>query len=247
METSYDDNTSLLSRIQLDCLRSENPVEIDRGIRETIDILTAADSILSIAIAKVKMKKLYIVLGYRSMHAYIISVCDDTGADRSKVYYLISIGEALINHKTELEEISYKLKNGLTKLSHLEAALKNHDKEEVFSNLKTMSSRKFIDYANHAKAIAINRGSSFEIRGNALYIDGKTAITVNKNMEGKTKDMIMGMFGIICRALEKRGVLTAVHHRNWEEAEQFIAMAKRLREDIQKENDLKILPPKCKG
>ena len=232
-----DIKAALISKLQLNHLESENPEELDRAVRECIENSTISDSILSIAIAKIKMKKIYTALGYRSMNAYIINICNDTGADRSKIYFLINVGEALINHKTKLEEISYNIKNGLTKLSILKEALKNHDEDEVFSRIKNMSSRKFTDYAKEGKSLGIDGKSTFEIRGNALYIDGKTAITVNKNMDEKTRVMIMGMFGIICRALEKRGVLTAVHHRNWKEAEQFKLEAARIRENIQKEND----------
>lgn len=117
--------------------------EIDNSIRETIKKARVSILAIGLGLAKIKEKCLYLDLNFSSMSQYVGKLCDDTKIGRSTIFNWLSIGEAYIKYKNDLEKIGFTDSDGLTKLPFIEQALKTKMKQDVFRNIKEMSVRDF--------------------------------------------------------------------------------------------------------
>ena len=210
----------------LDYINSNDAAEIDTGIRDTI--LGVRLSILSmgLGLAKIRSKGLFKTLGFRSMSEYIDSLSADTKMHRSGIFKWLNIGEAYIKYRNELEQIGFNESHGPTKLSYLERALAIRQKQEVFDNIKVMSLREFIDFAKGGRAITARDGMShlkphINFKGNVVYINGKRAIIINKNLGNKTTKYFLKVIHVACEALEKGGLVMPLFMRNKRETLRF--------------------------
>jgi len=226
-------NLSIININSLDYLDSSDPVKIDQGIRDTIRDIRASTLVMGIALARVKSEKIYLKLNFKSMYAYIMSLCKEEGIERSKVYRRLCLGEIYLKYRNELETIGFSDRDSLTKLHYLERALVTGEKKETFENLKNMSHRDFMEYAGSAKQEKTGDTELSEIRGNTVYLDGKKAIIINKNLDDWETDFILKAAQVIYRAKKRRGVIVAVHLRNSKEADLFAIEAERIRAEIQ--------------
>ena len=216
----------------LEYVKSADPAEIDQGIRDTIRGVHLSILTMGLALARVKAERLFLGLNFKSMYAYINRLCEDTKSDRSSIYNWINIGETYLKYKDELEMIGFSDKNGPNKLVFLERALQHKDRQEVFANLMDMTHNEFKDSAKQENAEIAGDIPFVEIRGNTVYIQGKKAIIINKNLGAKNTKFIIKTIRILCRALERGGVVTAVHLRNWKEVALFKPVVEQFRKDI---------------
>ena len=221
------------SIIFLDYLKSEDPAEIDQGIRDTIKGIHLSNLTMGIALSRIKSEKLFLKLKFKSMRAYINKLCEDTGMEQSSVYRWKSMGEVFIKYRTDLEKIGFSDKDSPTKLPYLERALALNDKQEVFHNLIKMSQRDFADFARSEEDETSEDAEFAEVRGSALFINGKQAISVSKKIDEVYSRMLMKTALIVCRAMKRKGHVVAVHLRNSNEARRFKIEAERIREEIQ--------------
>ena len=210
---------------------------VDRDIKDAIERVQVSIMSASLSLERVKNLELYRDLGHKSMSAYINHLCAETKMERSSIYTWLSIGEVIKKHKSELENVNFTDKDGPSKLTYLEKALDLKPKEEVFDKIKNMSKREFIAYIKSAKIESMGEVPFVEVRGNVVYIEGVRAIIINKDIGKKYSYMIMEMVRIVCNALNKGGVVTAVHHRTWKESAEYAEMAEKLRDKIQRKND----------
>ena len=219
--------------IFLDYVKSDNPAEIDQGIRDTIRGVCYSILTMGLGLARIKSEGLFRKLKFRSMSAYVDRLCEETQMDRSNIYNWLSIGEAYSKYQRELEQIGFSDQDGPTKLPFLERALELGEKDEVFSNLKNMSQREFADFAKSGSVEKSDDIPFLEIRGNAFYLQGRRAIIVNKSLGEKNTAMLKKTVRVVCRALQRGGVVVAVHLRNPKEARRFKNEARRIRAEIQ--------------
>ena len=94
--------------------------------------------------------------------------------------------------------------------------------------------REFTSFAKSGNNTKSEDAPFLEIRGNTFILQGQKAIIVNKSLGEKNTGMLAETVRVVCRALEKGGVVVAVHLRNPKEARRFITEAKRIRAKIQK-------------
>ena len=205
----------------LDYINSDDPVEIDNGIRETIRGIHFSILGMGLGLVKINTMRLYKSLGYQSMGEYIASISKESKMDRSNIYRWLKIGEAYIKYKDELEASGFSESHGPIKLRFLEQALTTGQKEEVFDNIKNMTLREFIDFAKGGGNPHSGNLPFVSIKGNVVYIRGKRAIIVNKNLGKKTTDYFMEVVGVACEALEKGGYIMPVFLRSKRETERF--------------------------
>ena len=130
--------------------------------------------------------------------------------------------------------IGFNDKDGPTKLTYLELALSVGEREEVFSNLKTMSKRDFAEYAKSGNKGVSDDVPFIEIRGHTVYAQGRRAIIVSKHFSKRYTNLLIGTVRVVSRAMERGGVIVAVHLRNRKEANRFKVQAKRIRAKIRR-------------
>ena len=87
-------NLSAENTISLDYVRSGDPAEIDRGIRDTIKGVRLSILTMGLGLAKMKSESLFKELKFRSMSAYVDRLCEETKMDRSSIYSWLGMGEA---------------------------------------------------------------------------------------------------------------------------------------------------------
>lgn len=218
--------------LTLDYAKSDDAVEIDRGIRETIKGIRFSNMVIGLALAKIKLRKFYTDLGFKTMPQYLHRLCDDLKMDKSSIYNWLYIGEAYIKHQSELEQVDFNEHDGPTKLPYLERALKTNEKQIVFKNIKNMSLREFISFAKAKEETAISPGDDkpvVTVRGNNIYVDGVLAIIISKKLEKRTSAYFKKVLRVACTALEEGEVIQPVQLHNSREAKRFAYAAERLK------------------
>ena len=210
----------------LNYINSDDALVIDMGIRDTILGVRLSILTMGLGLAKIKSKRLFKNLGFRSMLEYINNLSTDTKMYRSGIYNWLNIGEAYIKYRNELEQIGFNESHGPTKLSYLDRALAIRQKQEVFDNIKDMSLREFIDFAKGGRAQTLSDGMVHKkphiiFKGNVVYINGKRAIIINKNLGNKTTKYFLKVIHVACEALEKGGLVMPLFMRNKRETLRF--------------------------
>ena len=156
--------------ILLDYIKSDDPAEIDQGIKDTIKGVRLSILTMGIGLARIKSENLFKKLKFRNMSAYVDGLCEETKMERSCIYGWLGMGEAYIKYRSELEMIGFTDQDGPSKLPYLERALAVGEKDEVFNKLKEMSLREFADYAKSGIAEKADDIPFLEIRGNTFYL-----------------------------------------------------------------------------
>jgi hypothetical protein len=133
-------------QIRLDYTYSNDPQELDAGIRETLRGVKLSIMAMGIALSRTDVSGLFIDLGFRKFGEYIDHLAEDTGMSRTNLYNWEYIGQAYITHRAELDKIGFSDDDGPTKLPFLTRALEYHPRREVFRNLKDMSKREFEEW-----------------------------------------------------------------------------------------------------
>ena len=216
----------------MDYINSDDPAEIDAGIRETIRGIHFSILGMGLGLVKIKSRSLYKDLGFQSMGDYIASISQESKMDRSNIYRWLKIGEAYIKYKDELEASGFRESHSPIKLRYLEQALTTGQKEEVFNNIKNMSVREFKDFAKGGRNPRSGDLPFVSIKGNVVYIRGKRAIIVNKNLGKRTTDFFMDVVGVACEALEKGGYIMPVFLRSKREIERFNLIYERVMAEL---------------
>ena len=221
--------------IFLDYIKSDDPVEIDQGIRDTIMCIRLSILTMGLGLARIKSERLFMKLNCRNITTYINRLSEETEMDHSSIYNWLSIGEAYIKYRDELEQIGFSDKDGPTKLTLLERALAVREKEEVFANLKNMSHREFVDFTKGGSTVEADDIPFIEIKGSVVYIEGKRAIIVSKKLGRKTNKYFMKVLQVACSALDKGGRIAPVYLRNKRESERFKRAYGRIMAEVRRE------------
>ena len=185
---------------------SDNAAEIDSGIRDAIKGMRLSILAIGIGLAKIKMNHLHKELGTGSFAKYIRRLHEEAKMDRSSIYRWLNVGLAWFKYQTELEKTGFNDSDGPTKLTYLEQALKNHDKQEVFNNIKTMSVREFAAYSR---------------AGIAKNADDRLTIKINRKLDRETCIYFRKVVHTACQALEKNEVVLPLRLASLNEARRF--------------------------
>ena len=216
-------------RLPLDYANSDDPAEIDNGIRDTIKGIRLSILAMGIGLAKVKSKRLFINLKFKSMEMYINDLAKTHKLESSAIKKWLKIGEAYIKYESELESIGFCDSDGPTKLPYLERALTVRDEQEVFDNLKNMSVRDFKNFSKGGAKPAAADMPFVKNKGSVIYIGGQRAVIINKNLNEHTTAYIQKIVKTACEALENRGVIVPIFVRNMKDGRKFQRAAERLK------------------
>ena len=214
----------------LDYANSDDAIEIDAGIRETIKGVRLSILAMGLGLAKLKAQGLFIDLKFRSMNDYLESLCDDMQIERSTAHNWLYIGEAYFKYRKEFEKIDFSDADGPTKLLHINRALELHEKREVFRNVKDMSLRKFIAYSKGEPAQT--PPSKIRVVGNKLYVGKKLAVTLADELDPKTLAYLTKINVQAGEALEAGEVLFTTRLYDMDELRRFERGAERLKKDM---------------
>ena len=141
---------------------------------------------------------------------------------------------AWLKYQGDLEKTGFNDSDGPTKLIHLEQALKNHEKQEVFGNIKTMSVREFAAYSRVGGAInggakdkkanpvvIVRNRSSGGIHTGGIHTDDRLTIKINRKLDRETCVYFRRVVNTACRALEKNEVVLPLRLASMNEARRF--------------------------
>jgi hypothetical protein len=215
----------------LDYANSENAVEIDQGIRETIKGIRLSILAMGIGLAKIKARGLYVDLHHRSMAKYIESLCEQTQMDRSSIFNWLYIGEAYLKYRKDLEKIGFSDADGPTKLPYVDRALALYQKKDVFRAVKDMSLRQFISFSR-GEAPAAPEESAILVKGNQVYIGDRLAVTLDEGLDPKTRAYFEKVIVETGEALEAGEMLYTTRLYDRDELRRFERAAERLKKEL---------------
>ena len=185
-------NVSPWNIVPLNYFNSDYAFEIDKGIQETIRGMRFSILAMGLGLAKIREKGLFKNLGCKNITAYIERLANENQMKSDTIFKWLRIGEAYIKYQSDLEQVGFTDSDGPHKLSCLESALAVKEKQEVFSNIKTMSVREFASYAKAAKESSIDDDDYTRWvvteKGNTFYVNDKLAIIISSKMNRKAAD-----------------------------------------------------------
>ena len=223
--------------ISLDYANSGDASEIDNGIRETIKGIRVSILAMGLGLAKIKAKGLYVDLDCVSMYQYIQRLCDETKMDMGSIYNWISIGEAYIKYKNDLEKIGFSDTDGPTKLPYIARALEANRKNVVFKNVKDMSVREFKVFSRgDTEEDEEEKSKKITVRDNDVYIGKTLAIQISDKLDTKTRNYFKKYILIAGEALQRGEVILPVQLYDMDELKRFERSLKRLRNKLREEN-----------
>jgi hypothetical protein len=215
----------------LDYAGSDDPAEIDAGIRETIKGVRLSILAMGIGLAKIKARGLYIDLEYHSMAKYIESLCEQTQMDRSSIHNWLYIGEAFLKYRKELDKVGFSDEDGPTKLPYVDRALAIYQKKDVFRAVKDMSLRQFISFSR-GEAPAAPEESAIRVQGNQVWLGDRLAVTLDEGLDPKTRGYLEGVVVEAGRALEAGEVLYTTRLYDPGELRRFERAAEKLKKEL---------------
>jgi hypothetical protein len=218
--------------IQLDYAFSDTAADIDLGIRETIQGIRLSILAMGIGLARMKEKRLYRDLKFRSMSGYVERLCAENRMERSSMFNWLSIGEAYLKYQSDLDQIGFNDSDGPTKLPFIDRALEKMEKEEVFENIKNMSVREFKAFSRNKSEAESEKRRKVTIRGNTVFIGRRQAITLSKTMGKKTYEYFKKVILVAGKTFEEGGVILPVQLHDMDEARRFERAVYRLLDEL---------------
>jgi hypothetical protein len=186
---------------------------------------------MGIGLAKIKARGLYVDLHHRSMAKYIESLCDEFQMERSGLHNWLYIGEAWLKYRKDLEKVGFSDEDGPTKLPYVDRALTLYRKKDVFQAVKDMSLRQFISFAR-GEAEAPSPESDIRVKGNQVYIGDRLAVTLDEDLDPKTRGYLEGVIVEAGKALEAGEVILPVRLYDMDELRRFERAAEKLKKEL---------------
>ena len=214
----------------LDFANSDDAVEIDAGIRDSIKGVRLSILAMGLGLAKIKAKSLYIDLNSRSMNDYLEKLCDEMQIERSTAHNWLYIGEAFSKYRRELEKIGFSDSDGPTKLPYLPRALEIHEKRDVFRKIKEATLQEFKEYSRGEAAEP--KTSKIRVVGNKIYVGKKLAVTFAPELDPKTTKYLTDINVKAGEALEAGEVLYTTRLYDMDELRRFDRRAERVKRDL---------------
>jgi hypothetical protein len=178
----------------LNAFRTKDITKIEAALKNLAVSRTTASYLIGIGALIIEREKLYRTAGYRSYLDYTQHLLEDLDIPISTLSDDKIIMEKFIDFHSPLTEAGFTLEGNASKLRYLDAALENHDKEEVFNRIAHDTLRSFIAWAQRKTLITHNPGPEIrvdvEIKGNKLLIDGKNILNFPKDLPENLRDMV---------------------------------------------------------
>jgi hypothetical protein len=162
---------------------------------------------MGIGLAKIKEERLFVDLRYHSMAKYIERLCQDTQMDRSSMFNWLSIGEAYLKYRRDLDRVGFSDEDGPTKLPYVGRALEIYQKKDVFQAVKNMSLREFISFSRGGTGEDAGGEEDIRVKGNQVFIGGRPAVTLDDGLDRKTRTYLEGVIVEAGKALQAGEVL----------------------------------------
>ena len=170
--------------------------QADRFIREAMNAMSFPILLAGIELVNIKVKELYKDLGYKSMNQYISQLSQDKKKSVGRIYSWLNIGQIYYKHQNDLKAIDFCEEDGPSKLLVLEQALIGRKTKEVFHNIKNLSYRDFLFYAQENKLLSsITEGVTEDVAadngkngspGGKVHVNGKWAVKINPDLDEQT-------------------------------------------------------------
>ena len=132
-------------------------------------------------------------------------------------------------YENELNTVGFSDNDGPTKLPYLDRALAVREKQDVFEKIKTMSLREFVNFSKGDPDKPSADEPYVSINGNIVYIEGRRAIILNKDLGKRNTAYFKKVINVACEALDKGGVIVPVFMRNMKDARRFIRAVNRIK------------------
>jgi hypothetical protein len=215
----------------LDYANSDDAAEIDQGIRETIKGVRLSILAIGMGLAKIKAQGLYVDLRYHSMAQYLESLCEQTQMERSGLHNWLSIGEAYLKYRKELDKVGFSDEDGPTKLPYVDRALAIYQKKDVFRAVKAMTLRQFVSFSR-GEAPTASEESAVRVRGNQVWIGDRPAVTLDEGLDPKTRSYFEGVITEAAEALEAGEMLYTTRLYDRDELRRFERAAEKLKKEL---------------
>ncbi|GHV80172.1 hypothetical protein AGMMS49944_19630 [Spirochaetia bacterium] len=178
----------------LTAFKTKNLDTIERTLKKLAVSRSTASYLIGMGALIIEREKLYREAGYGSYLEYTQHLLEDLEIPVSTLSDDKIIMEKYIDYNKPLAKAGFILAGNATKLRYLDAALQNHDEEEVFNRITNDTSRSFISWAQHPNIIKHKPEPEVwvdvKIDGNKLLIDGKNILNFPKNTTPKIRKMI---------------------------------------------------------
>jgi len=203
-------------QFSLDFAYSQDAVEVDSGIKETLRGVKLSIMAMGIALYRVDVSGLFIDLGFKRFGEYIDHLAKETGMSRTNLYNWEYIGEAYVKNRTELDKIGFSDDDGPTKLPYLGRALENYPKREVFKNIIEMSRREFEEWSR-GQPKKTKKYKSIRILGKDVLAGSKPLVTFAEGISPKDQRYYEGLIMEGAKAVKQNEY--AKVYRFYDEAE----------------------------
>jgi len=172
---------------------------------------------MGIALYRVDVSGLFIDLGFKKFGEYIDHLAEDTGMARTSLYNWEYIGEAYVKHRAELDKIGFSDDDGPTKLPFLGRALENHQKREVFKNIKEMSKREFEEWSRELPNKNDKKYKSVKIKGTHVFVGSSPIVSFAEDISPRDRRYYEGLIMEGAKAVQQNEY--AKVYRFYDEAE----------------------------
>ncbi len=151
LETTKEVLEAPTDQYSLDFYNSDNLAEVENGIKDVQTGILTSHLAVSLGIANIDRKALYIQAGYKTYTKYFKEADIKLNMPKQTISDYKKIGEAYLRNRSELKRIGFQREGNLHKLRFLDQALQKHDPDEVFKRFKSESFRKFKEYAEESE------------------------------------------------------------------------------------------------
>jgi hypothetical protein len=178
----------------LNAFRTRDINKIEAALKNLSVSRTTASYLIGIGALIIEREKLYRAAGYRSYLEYTMHLLKDLDIPDSTLSDDKIIMEKFIDFYKPLTAAGFILEGNASKLRYLEAALENHEEEEVFNRIAHDTLRNFVAWAQRRNLIAHKPGPEtridVKIDGDRLLVNGKNILNFPKGTSEKVKEIV---------------------------------------------------------
>ena len=205
---------------------------IDKKIRSLLETKSQNNLPISLYLAEMYRDSMYEKLGFKSMKDYMLLLAEDMGIKSARVFGWFNIGKIYLSYQDDLNEAGFAEEHGLSKLRLLKKALEKHEKEDVYRKLLSLSYGDFLNYIKDINKTPlgspIKDEKNPEPMGAVFSLNGKTAITINGEIDQEVFSYLVRICRLAIRAIRRGEKIYYVRVKNREEFDRFESAFKKL-------------------
>jgi hypothetical protein len=180
----------------LNAFRTRDITKIEAALKNLAVSRSTASYLIGMGALIIEREKLYRPAGYRSYLEYTQHLLEDLEIPDSTLSDDKIIMEKWIDYHKPLTKAGFKLEGNASKLRYLEAALENHDEQEVFNRIAHDTSRSFSAWARRPSVIEHRPEPEtrvgVKVEGDKLLIGGKNILNFPKDVPPKIRELVSG-------------------------------------------------------